>query len=132
MKIADKLLHYILFCMLFLAIFFVYHGTRETFIPHGLYPKSVVSPLLSGTYPLKQPGGLSKYTYETQSELYPKWTVGNYEQKTNNVKFWKTPCNGTASPADTCGGLYDAVAVAPDCTPPAPKHYCRRVNYFCA
>jgi hypothetical protein len=132
-QLTKVSLHSLLFCIAVLAIFSLYFNHRETFIPHGLYPKSVTTPLLSGVYPLKVPGTLSHYTYESQSELYPKWAVGNYKQETNNKKNWESPCNGTASPADMCGGLYKKTKVVEqECMPAPPASNCLRVNYFCS
>jgi hypothetical protein len=132
-SITKLSLYCLLFCFSVLAIFFLYFNHRETFIPHGIYPKSVTTPLLSGFFPLKRPGTLSHYTYESQSKLYPKWSVGNFKQETNNKKNWETPCNGTASPADTCGGLYNKIKVVEqECMPPPPQANCIRVNYFCS
>jgi len=78
----------------------------------------------------RTPGGLSDENYSEQWKLYPVWSVGSYKQKTNNIKYWPQPCNGTAAPADVCGGLYKKIIPEDRCTPP-PQRNCRRVNYYC-
>jgi hypothetical protein len=119
-------------CILILAILYITFDIREGFISHGVYPQSVNKPLLQEYYPLKTPGGLSTWNYADQWKLFPIWSTGSYEQKTNNIKKWKQPCNGTAAPADICGGLYKEQSVDEECWPAPPSRNCRRVNYFCS
>jgi len=114
-----------------LGILMVIFDSRESFINRGAYPKSMNEPILTGSYPLKTPGGLSSWNYSSQWKLYPTWAVGSYDQKTNNIKNWAQPCNGTAAPADICGGLYNTKKVPETCIPPPPRRNCRRVNYYC-
>ena len=57
--------------------------------------------------------------------------VADLIKSTNNKKYWSTPCNGTTSRADMCGGIYkeqhcDHAPILP------PNKHCRRVNYFCS
>ena len=119
-------------CILVLAILYITLDIKEGFIPYGVYPQSVGEPLLQNYYPLKTPGGLSDWGYEKQLELFPSWSVGSYEQKTNNIKIWEHPCNGTTMPADFCGGLYDNLNVKEKKLTPPPSRKCRRVNYYCS
>ena len=119
-------------CILILAILYITLDIKEGFISHGMYPQSVNNPLLQNVYPLKTPGGLSPWNYTSQWKLFPTWSVGSYEQKTNNVKDWTQPCNGTAAPPDVCGGLYEKKNVKRECWPAPPGRNCRRVNYYCS
>lgn len=120
-------------CILILAILYITFDLREGFISHGIYPQSVNKPLLQNYYPLQTPGGLSTWNYRDQWRLFPIWSTGSYQQKTNNIKNWKQPCNGTAAPADVCGGLYKEINVKEEeCWPVPPSRNCRRVNYFCS
>lgn len=115
-----------------LGILMIVFDSREGFIDSaGAYPNSVNEPILTNSYPLKTPGGLSNWNYSSQWKLYPTWSVGSYAQKTNNIKNWTQPCNGTAAPADICGGLYNTVKVPETCIPAPPKRNCSRVNYYC-
>ncbi len=129
---TGLLLNCIIFTIMILGILMVLHDSRESFVDAGLYPKSVTKPILTNSYPLKTPGGLSSWNYSSQWRLYPIWSVGSYTQKTNNIKYWPQPCNGTAAPADVCGGLYKEKKVPPSCIPAPPQRNCRRVNYYCS
>ena len=126
----DVFLNCTMVLFLFLGVIVVIGGTTETFISRGDYPKSVDDPMLVDSYPFKSPGGLSNWNYSSQWKLYPTLAVGSYDQKTNNIKNWDQPCNGTAAPADICGGLYKSVKSERRCTPP-PNRNCCRVNYYC-
>lgn len=116
---------------LLLGILIVIGGKKEGFLSRGAYPTSVDNPMMvNSEYPYRAPGGLSNENYSEQWKLYPIWSVGSYKQKTNNIKYWPQPCNGTAAPADICGGLYKKITPVDTCTPP-PKRNCQRVNYYC-
>jgi len=119
-------------CILILAILYITFDIKEGFISHGIYPQSVNNPLLTNYYPLKTPGGLSTWNYNSQWKLFPTWSAGSYKQKTNNIKNWTQPCNGTAAPADVCGGLYEKKTIEEECWPAPPSRNCKRVNYFCS
>jgi len=125
------LLNGILCGIIVLGILVILGGAKETFISRGAYPKSLDKRILSDTYPMKTPGGLSNWNYSNQWELYPTWAVGSYAQKTNNIKNWSQPCNGTAAPADVCGGLYNPIKVKDPCIHGPPVRNCLRVNYYC-
>ena len=96
----------------------------------GAYPDTEDGLILDGDYRMKKNAGLSDFTYEEESTLYPVSQVGSYAQVTNNKEFWKIPCNGTAAPADFCGGLYDAKALPGKSVATPPNQDCLRVNYY--
>ena len=123
----------ILGALLVLGICTIIGGTKEMFISYGKYPNSVEHPMMEGSlYPYKNPRGLSDASYRDQWLKFPLWAVGSYEQKTNNVRYWSGPCNGTSSPADLCGGLYEKIEEKKSCIPAPPKKFCKtRVNYYC-
>ena len=92
---------------LLLGILIVLGGKKEGFLSSGSYPASVDNPMMvDSKYPYRTPGGLSDENYSEQWKLYPVWSVGSYKQKTNNIKNWPQPCNGTAAPADMYVGDY--------------------------
>ena len=118
--------------LLILGICVVVGGTKETFIARGEFPLAVDNPMMEDSqFPYKHPGGLSDESYREQWKEFPIWAVGSYEQKTNNVRYWPSPCNGKSAPADMCGGLYEKINPKKDCFPAPPKKFCRRVNYYC-
>lgn len=123
----------ILSVLLILGISCLVGGTKEMFVSPGKYPDSDNNPMMEDSlYPYKNPRGLSDASYRDQWLKFPLWSVGSYEQKTNNVRHWSSPCNGTSATADLCGGLYEKIEVKKDCIPPPPKKFCNtRVNYYC-
>ena len=59
-------------------------GTRNIYCTWKI--SSVDNPMMEDSlYPYKNPRGLSDASYRSQWLSYPVWSVGNYEQKTNNV-----------------------------------------------
>ena len=127
------MMNVLLVILLILGICIIIGGTKETFIARGEYPLAVDNPMMEySSFPYKRPGGLSDSEYRTQWVQFPIWSVGSYEQKTNNVRYWPSPCNGTSAPADMCGGLYDKIVAKKVCIPPPPKKFCKtRINYYC-
>ncbi len=130
----GTLLNCMIFGMALLGVVAILGGYREAFIPLGMgaYPEVEEGLILDGDYRMKKHAGLSNFTYEEESTLYPVTQVGSYAQTTNNKEYWKIPCNGTAAPADFCGGFYDAKAIPPKSAAAPPKQGCLRVNYYCS
>jgi hypothetical protein len=107
---TDSILFLILALLLALIGSFFFTPVRENFVSHllepGVFPVSVTKPLLQGDYPLQKAGaGLSDLDSRSMSEYYPVFP-NSYLQRTNNVRYWATPNNGTCSPANMCGTLY--------------------------
>ena len=72
----------ILGILLILGICTIIGGTKEMFVAHGKYPKSVDDPMMEDSlYPYKNPRGLSDASYREQWLKYPLWAIGSYEQK---------------------------------------------------
>lgn len=42
---------------------------------------------------------------------YPIFTLGSYDQITNNIRYSKNPDEGTCMPASMCGSLYGAAKI---------------------
>ena len=108
MKVDNKYKILILALLFVLISYPVMKKTYESFdnLSPGQYSVSVDKPLLHSSYPLQKSPSVSTNTYSENYEYYP--IFGNsFEQHTNNVRYWKTPNNGTCAPADMCGGLYE-------------------------
>jgi hypothetical protein len=108
---VDGILFLILALLLALIGSFFYTPVRENFISHllqpGTFPESVSKPILYGDYPLQNGVlGLSELNSKSLSAFYPVFP-SSYLQRTNNVRYWATPNDGTCSPANMCGMLYD-------------------------
>ena len=108
---VDGILFLILALLLALIGSFFYTPVRENFISHllqpGTFPESVSKPILYGDYPLQNGVlGLSELNSKSLSAFYPVFP-SSYLQRTNNVRYWATPNDGTCAPANMCGMLYD-------------------------
>ena len=101
-------LHIVLSILLVLAITYVYVGYKEGFsLQPGEFTCSVENPILFGDYPVKKDAQLSENSYEKNSQMESYTEMSSYAQETNNVQNWVTPDNGTCSPAEFCGALYN-------------------------
>ena len=108
---VDGILFLILALLLALIGSFFYTPVRDNFISHllqpGTFPESVSKPILYGDYPLQKGVlGLSDLNSKSLSAFYPVFP-SSYLQRTNNVRYWATPNDGTCAPANMCGMLYD-------------------------
>lgn len=102
-----NILHIVLNLLLVLGILYVFVGYKEGFaLKPAEFPCEVDNPILFGNYPLKQNPTLSN-NYEMNAKMNAYTDMSSYEQTTNNVKNWVTPDNGTCSPAEFCGALYN-------------------------
>ena len=67
------------------------------------------------------------------SHVYPIFSLGSYEQITNNIKYNKSPNDGTCIPIELCGSFYDNVYPQTQISkmlPPVPQGNGSRVNYY--
>ena len=93
----------------------------------GMYPKSVVVPILSDTYNVKQNPGYDNMSSSDIYVNYPQFPAKHCG--TNNIRYWRRPTNGQCTPPGMCMGLYDATE--PKITgSPAPPQGIPRVNYY--
>jgi len=73
---------------------------------YGIYPRSVDGPILDD-YPLKNNQHNSKNnTVKNMWKQFPIFSLPSYKQITNNLKYYKTPDNGTCTPPIFCNSLY--------------------------
>ena len=99
----------------------------------GIYPISVDKPILND-FPLIGKNETSTNTYSQIWWHYPVFSVGSYEQITNNLKYYYNPDNGTCLRADFCGALYHDIKngksniITP--LPQAEEGAGARVGYF--
>ena len=74
---GGKVLNIIILIMALLGIMLILGKYKETFVPmtipleRGTYPETEIQGILAGPYQMKKNAGLSDYTYETESKLYP-------------------------------------------------------------
>lgn len=99
----------------------------------GVFPSSLDNAILDN-YPQIGKNETSKDNYDKIWWHYPIFTVGSYEQITNNLKYHYNPDNGTCIRSDFCGALYhnkkDTKSNIVNPLPPAEEGQGARVGYF--
>ena len=86
-------------------------------------------PLLKNFYPVKKSEELSMLDYSQEWKEYPILPAGSYEQKTNNIRYWKNPNNGTCIPPEICNSIYNDRKLS-DHPVVAPCGTGTRIGYF--
>jgi hypothetical protein len=72
---------------------------------HGVYPKSVDQAILDD-YPKINKNKTSNNNYNQIWWRYPTFSLGSFEQITNNLRYHYNPDQGTCVRADFCGAVY--------------------------
>jgi hypothetical protein len=129
-----------LMLFIILGVIYILYARREGFLSSGNFPSIIDTGLLAppyGDYKMFPKGpcapGLSKQTYKNEWKLYPYTDMSSYAQVTNNKQYWSTPCNGTSTPPEVCGGLYQKKKIVRPAPVPPPPNYPQnavRVNYY--
>jgi len=91
--------------------------------------------LLKDYYPTDNRLIVDADTYLHNWTYYPIFSLGSYEQITNNLKYFKNPDEGTCIPAEFCGDFYKDHNYYPNTNishplPPVPDEDGLRVNYY--
>ena len=99
----------------------------------GYFPETVDKTILDD-YPQIGKNETSKNTYSQIWWHYPVFSLGSFEQITNNLKNYYNPDNGTCMRADFCGALYHDKKHGKSniikALPPAEEGPGARVGYF--
>lgn len=118
----------VIFILLGVALYFII--TKWSLIKKSALEKMTnlspsLFPLKNGgvllDFPLQQnPSHLSNNdAYKVYEKYYKAYTVpmGSYAQITNNqmLKDMNSPCDGTTTPIDMCGGLYKKTPIQQEC-----------------
>jgi hypothetical protein len=114
----DKFIGSIIFLIVILAVSLYFTSLEAPFIKKfegfsglydlstpGSFPKSVSQAILDD-YPLIGKNETSKNNYNQIWWRYPIFTLGSYEQITNNLQHRYNPDEGTCVRADFCGAIY--------------------------
>ena len=126
-----NVLRLILTILLVLGVLYTYVGYKEGFsLKPAEFPCSVENPNLFGDYPVRQNPQVSRNSYQINSQMDSYTDMSSYAQKTNNIRDWVTPDNGSCSPAEFCGSLYNKKIF--NLTHPSPPNDANgvRVNYY--
>lgn len=99
----------------------------------GNVPDAQTKVLVQDTYP---PIGKNQISNDNASDIwwhYPTFTLGSYDQITNNIRYSNNPDVGRCTPASMCGALYHEKNIGANYVKPLPpvNPDCgTRVGYF--
>jgi len=122
-----------------LPLIFNFQNIYENFTNYSLdqamgnVPDAQTKVLVQDTYP---PIGKNKISNETSSNMwwhYPTFTLGSYDQITNNIKYPNNPDIGRCTPGAMCGALYHEKNLGTNYVtplPPVDPNCGTRVGYF--
>lgn len=122
-----------------LPLIFNFQNMYESFTNYSLdqamgsVPDAQTKVLVQDTYP---PIGKNQISNETSSDMwwhYPTFTLGSYDQITNNIKYPNNPDIGRCTPGSMCGALYHEKHLETNYVTPLPpvNPTCgTRVGYF--
>ena len=116
-----------------LYVFPLVNHNTEGFSGSTFSPNTEEEPILND-YTAINKNKTSNNNYNQIWWHYPIFTLGSYEQITNNLKYHYNPDNGTCVRADFCGAMYHdkphtkSNVVTP--LPPAEEGDGARVGYF--
>lgn len=100
----------------------------------GDFPSSETKVLVQDTYPITGKNGISNDSASDIWSDYPVFTLGSYDQITNNIRYPDNPDEGTCMPASMCGALYRKKNIGNNYVEPLPPVAtdCNgaRVGYF--
>jgi hypothetical protein len=98
----------------------------------GEYPNAQTQVLVQNTYP---PIGKNQISDDTSNDIwkyYPTFSLGSYDQITNNIRYPRNPDIGRCTPASMCGALYHQKYLGSNAITPLPpvSETGTRVGYF--
>ncbi len=129
----PKLYLLLLLVLLYIAYKTILPSLEGFELSPGVYPKSVNEAVLDD-YPKIGKNKLSNNNYEDIWWKYPVFSVGSYEQITNNIRYNDNPDIGTCIRADFCGAVYNDAknmksnVITP--LPPSEEGNGARVGYY--
>lgn len=100
-----------------------------TMLSLGEYPKTESSLLLADWYPENKPFHPTNLTYDTMWKDYPTFPARS--MKTNLIKYWDNPSNGTCTFPWMCDAFYKKITPEKIVEPKAPEWGSGvRVNFY--
>jgi hypothetical protein len=137
MKLHTSLKQGLVLFGILLVGLYVFYPTAEGFSSSssgsGGDISTTITPILHD-YPTINENKTSNNNYNQIWWRYPIFSLGSFEQITNNLKYHYNPDNGTCARADFCGAMYHdnphtkSNVVVP--LPPAEEGEGARVGYF--
>lgn len=110
----DLILYMPFFTLLIVGIVILFSSVKlEGYTNYNLeqsmsnvYPESQTTVLVQDTYPAIGKNNISNDTSNDLWKKYPVFSLGSYDQITNNIRYPDNPDEGTCMPASMCGALY--------------------------
>lgn len=98
----------------------------------GNFPDAQTQVLVQDTYPAIGKNQISNDTANDIWQDYPTFSLGSYEQITNNIRYPDNPDVGRCTPASMCGALYHKKHIGSNIVTPLPPVSTSgtRVGYF--
>ncbi len=98
----------------------------------GGYPDAQTQVLVQDTYPAIGKNELSNATANNMWQSYPTFTLGSYDQITNNIRYPRNPDIGRCTPASMCDALYESKDLGSNTITPLPpvSNSGTRIGYF--
>jgi len=130
MSSHNSRLNQVLLILVFLGISFIIFKEKEGFsnMYHDLeesYNGAILKNFLRNPFPHK----IFDKDFMRQTETN---YVGDYEQKTNNPKYRKIPCDKKQYDYNICEALYRENNQQPENKTCNPGFGCRRVGFYCS
>ena len=90
---------------------------------------------LLDSFPINKRKVVDRDNYSHNWIYYPIFSLGSYEQITNNLKYYRNPDDGECAPAELCGDFYHNRHLKPDINiikplPPVPDDPGIRIGYY--
>jgi hypothetical protein len=101
----------------------------------GIYPRSVDKPILDD-YPLTNEKDIYNITNNSVKDIwreFPVFSLPSFKQITNNLKYYKTPDDGSCTPPIFCNAFYKEKKIPSNevqSLPPVSDGPGARVGYF--
>ena len=123
---------YLIVAFITLGIFYLAFGSykKEGYsnLNSGEYPIAVDKPILYNDYIVNPHQQLSALNASDIYKDYPSFPATS--TKTNNVRYWTSPDNGTCSRAELCGSIYENYTKQNIPKPAKQPGWDNRVNYY--
>ena len=123
---------YLIVAFITLGIFYLAFGSykKEGYsnLNSGEYPIAVDKPILYNDYIVNPHQQLSALNASDIYKDYPSFPATS--TKTNNVRYWTSPDNGTCSRAELCGSIYENYTNQNIPKPAKQPGWDNRVNYY--
>lgn len=86
-----------------------HESESESDAGYGVYPDSVVTPLLARTFPYIGKNQVSSNNASVRERKHPSYNITSTKQMTNNLRYFRSPDVGTAMRPEFTDAMYKPV-----------------------